>query len=120
MNRLDAMTTLLILFVGSGVLLMLLSLPLLWGKVPPNGLYGFRIRATLDNPSIWYPANKYAAKRMLWSGAAFTVAAVVLYFIPDITVDEYSLGCLFLFAAPLTVGLVQSVRYAKSLAGQMR
>jgi repressor LexA len=36
------------------VLLMLLSLPLLWGRIPPNGLYGFRVRATLDNPDIWY------------------------------------------------------------------
>jgi hypothetical protein len=73
------MTTLLILHLGSGVLLMLLSLPLLWGKVPPNGLYGFRVRATLDNPDIWYPANKDAAKWLLWPGAVFVIAAVALY-----------------------------------------
>jgi hypothetical protein len=47
------MTTLLILHVASGVLLMGLSLPLLWGKVPPTGLYGFRARATLENPRSW-------------------------------------------------------------------
>jgi hypothetical protein len=81
------MTTLLVLYLASGVLLMLLSLPLLWGKVPPYGLYGFRVRATLDNPDIWYPANKYAAKRLLWSGAVFVVAALILHFIPGIGVD---------------------------------
>jgi hypothetical protein len=52
------MTTLLILNVASGALLMALSLPLLWGKIPPNGLYGFRVRATLENPSIWYAAQQ--------------------------------------------------------------
>ena len=114
------MATLLTLYLASGVLLMLLSLPLLWGKVPPNGLYGFRVRATLDNPNVWYPANKYAAKRMLWSGAAFVAAAVVLYFIPGISVDVYSLACLFLFAVPFVIGLIQSVRYVRALAHQTR
>ena len=114
------MTTLLILYLASGVLLMLLSLPLLWGKIPPNGLYGFRVRATLENPSIWYPANKFAAKRLLWSGAVFVAAAVVLYFIPGISVDVYSLGCLFVFAVSFVIGLVQSVRYVRALAHQTR
>ena len=110
------MITLLILYLASGVLLMLLSLPLLWSKIPPNGLYGFRVRATLENPSIWYPANKFAAKRLLWSGAVFVAAAVALYFIPGISVDVYSMACLFLFAVPFVMGLIQSLRYVKSLA----
>jgi len=114
------MTTLLILHVTTGFLLILLSLPLLWGKVPPNGLYGFRVRATLENPVIWYAANRYAAKWLLWSGAIFVVAAVGLYFIPGISVDVYSLGCLSVFAVPFVIGLVQSVRYAKLLARQTR
>jgi uncharacterized membrane protein len=114
------MTTLLILYVASGALLMALSLPLLWGKIPPNGLYGFRVRATLEDPSIWYAANKFAATRLLWSGATFVVAAVVLYPIPGISVDVYSLGCLFLFAVPFVFGLFQSIRYVKSLSRQTR
>ncbi len=114
------MTTLLILHVASGVLLMALSLPLLWEKVPPNGLYGFRVKATLENPRIWYAANKFAAKRLLVAGAVFVVAAVILYFIPGVGVDTYSLGCLFLFAVPFIIGLVQSIRYVKSLARQVR
>lgn len=112
------MTTLLILHVASGVLLMALSLPLLWEKVPPNGLYGFRVKATLENPQIWYAANKFAAKRMLAAGAVFVAAAVILYFIPGIGVDTYAIGCLVLFAVPFIIGLVQSLRYVKSLAQQ--
>lgn len=114
------MKTLLILHAASGVLLMVLSLPWLWGKVPPNGLCGFRVKATLENPRIWYAANKFAAKRLLGAGAVFVAAAVILYFIPGIGVDTYSLGCLFLFAVPFIIGLVQSFRYVKSLARQVR
>jgi uncharacterized membrane protein len=93
---------------------------LLWEKVPPNGLYGFRVKATLENAQIWYAANKFAAKRLLVAGAVFMVAAVVLYFIPGIGVDTYSLGSLFLFAVPFVIGLVQSLRYVKALAWQVR
>ena len=114
------MKTLLILHIASSVLLMALSLPLLWEKVPPNGLYGFRVKATLENPRIWYAANKFAAKRLLVAGAVFVAAALILYFIPGIGVDTYILGCLFLFAVPFVIGLVQSLRYAKSLARWVR
>jgi UPF0716 family protein affecting phage T7 exclusion len=114
------MTTLLILYLASGMLLMLVSLPLLWGKIPPNGLYGFRVRATLDNPDIWYAANKFAAKRWLVAGAVFVVAAVVLYLIPGIAVDIYSLSCFGVFVIPCIVGLVQSLRYVKRLARHNR
>jgi hypothetical protein len=114
----ESMTTLLILHVASGVLFMALSLPLLWEKVPPNGLYGFRVRATLENHQIWYAANKFAAKRMLAAGAVFVVAALILYFIPGIDVDDYSIGCLVLFAVPFVIGLVQSLRHVKLLDRQ--
>jgi len=59
-----------------------------------------------------------AAKRLLVSGVTFVTAALIFYFIPGISVDVYSLGCFFLFAASFTIGLIQSIRYVKSLAGQ--
>ena len=34
------MSTLLIVYVGCGLLLILVSLPLLWGTIPPNPIYG--------------------------------------------------------------------------------
>ena len=56
------MEILLILYIISGTLLIALSLPLLFEKVPPNPLYGFRVSQTLDNREVWYAVNKYAAK----------------------------------------------------------
>jgi hypothetical protein len=100
------------------VLLILVSLPLLWGKAPPNELYGFRVRATLENPRIWYAANKFAVKRMLLAGTVFVAAAVALFFIPCISGDVYSLGCLFLFAVLFGIGLIQSVHSMRSLVRQ--
>ena len=67
------MTPLLILFTGSGLLLAAVSVPLVLGKIGPNPWYGFRVRKTLADPAVWYPANAYAAKRLLvsaWASAS--------------------------------------------------
>ncbi len=109
------MSTLLFLYVGSGLLLILVSLPLLGGKIPPNAVYGFRVRATLENPAIWYPANKFAAKRLLWTGIVVAGAALVLYAIPELSLNAYALGFLGVLMIALAVTLVQSFRYLKTL-----
>ena len=109
------MSTLLILYVGSGLLLILVSLPLLWGKIPPNPIYGFRVRATLEDSAIWYPANKFAAKRLVWTGAVVVGSALSLYSIPGLSLDWYALGCLAAFVIAMTFALIQSFRYLRSL-----
>ena len=105
----------LILYVGSGLLLILVSLSLLWGKITPNPIYGFRVRATLKNPAIWYPANKFAAKRLIWAGAVVVGASLSLYSIPGLSLDWYALGCLAAFAIAMIFALIQSFRYLRSL-----
>jgi hypothetical protein len=109
------MSTLLWLYLFCGILLVGLSLPLIWKKVPPNGLYGFRVSQTLNNPQVWYEVNAYSGKRLFWAGVSTVLAALALYFIPGISVDAYALGVLAVFVVVMVVGLVQSVRYMRSL-----
>jgi uncharacterized membrane protein len=110
------MTTLLFLYFGAGLVLFAVALPLLAEKVPPNGLYGLRVRATLQDRAVWFAANRFAARRLIWSAAATSISTVVFYSIPGITVDEYSLACTAVFVIGMLIGLVQSVKYARSLA----
>ena len=109
------MSTLLWLYLICGTLLAGLSLPLIWKKVPPNGLYGFRVSQTMDNPQVWYKVNTYSGKRLFWAGVSIVLAALVLYFVPGISVDAYALGVLAVFAVVMVVGLVQTVQYMRSL-----
>jgi|SRR5579872_2734244 len=62
------MTTLLILFTSSGLLLAALSVPLILHKIGRNPWYGFRVKKTLEDPAVWYPVNAYAAKRLFVAG----------------------------------------------------
>jgi hypothetical protein len=108
------MLLLLFTFLASGILLALLSIPLLLGKIPPNGLYGFRVTATLEDPQLWYAVNAFAAKRLLFAGLSICVAAGGLYFVPGLSVDTYALACLGVFMLTFIPGLVQSVLYLQT------
>jgi hypothetical protein len=109
------MTILMILNVVAGLVLAGLSVPLIWRKIGPNPLYGFRVARTLGNPDTWYAVNAFAAWRLLWVGLGTSVVAVVLYWIPGIDLVAYSLSCAALFCAGLFVILVQSFRYLNTL-----
>jgi hypothetical protein len=112
----NPLTLLMLLFVGSGLLLVGISIPLIQRRVKPNYWYGFRTRRTLSDPQTWYDVNAYAGKRLLISGLITTIAAIMLFFVPGLTVDGYSLGMTVFALGPLTIGIVQSFRYLNRLA----
>ena len=106
---------LLLMYCSAGILLAILSIPLMRRKIPPNGLYGFRTQKTMDNPELWYMVNQYSAKRMFWTAVAFLVTALGLYFLPGIGLDDYAMGCLGVFTIGLVITIVQTVNYLRSL-----
>ena len=109
------MTTLLVMYVVFGLLLVGLALPLLLDKVPPNGWYGFRVPSTLYNPDLWYKVNRYMARWLLLSGIITVAGAVALYLVPGLSVDAYAWLCLLIFAVPFAIGVVLSFRYLRRL-----
>ena len=106
---------LLILFVASGLLLAVLSVPLIFRKIPPNYWYGFRVRATLENEEVWYPANEYAGKWLLWVGMGTVVAAVTLFLMPSTNVGVYASAVGGILIVGLVVALIQSFIYLRTL-----
>jgi uncharacterized membrane protein len=107
----DPLTLLLLLFVGAGLLLAGISVPLIQRRIKPNWWYGFRVQRTLSDPNRWYDVNAYAGKRLLASGLITALAAIVLYFVPGLTVDGYALAVTVFAVVPLAIGVWQSFRY---------
>src|SRR4051812_49823778 len=112
------MALLLVLFVAAGLLLSGLSVPLILRKVGPNPLYGFRVRQTLEDPAVWYPANAYAAKGLLAVGLGTCTAAVALYLVPGIGVGVYAAAVGVVALAGLAVNLILTFRYLGKIAGR--
>lgn len=74
-------THLIWLFVG--LILIGISIPLIFAKVPPNDWYGFRVAKTFSSRSIWYAANKVAGYDLLWSGIAVVITSVITWMLHD-------------------------------------
>ena len=103
------------IYAGGGLLLALLSLPLIARKIKPNPYYGFRVSATLENSEIWYTVNQYFAKRQLVAALIEIASATGLYYWPGITVDAYALSVLGVFVATFSIAIIQGWRYIKKL-----
>lgn len=102
-------------FVLGGGLLIALSIPLIQRRVKPNNWYGFRTPRTLKDPNVWYPANEFAAKRMLWVGVAMIGAAVICYFIPNLSLEIYASIIGAVAVIGLIIGAFQSFAFHRQL-----
>jgi len=108
------MLVLLLFNTVTGLLLAVISIPLILRKIGPNPWYGFRVKKTLDDPAVWYPVNAYAAKRLLAVGLVSSLAAVLLFFVPGLDLNSYALACAGVSLGGLLVTLIQSIFYLRS------
>ena len=105
------MLLLLLVNIIAGLLLAIVSIPLILRKIGPNPWYGFRVKKTLEDPAIWYPVNAYAGKRLLVVGLITCLSAVLLFFVPDLDLNTYALACAGVSLGGLFVTLIQSFFY---------
>lgn len=103
------------MYAISGLVLAGLSVPLILHKIPPNGLYGFRIPSTLQDPQLWYKVNAYAGKRLLVVGLGTAVGSIIFYYTANSSLDAYALSCLGLFLALFLWAIITSFLYLKSI-----
>jgi uncharacterized membrane protein len=107
---------LLTLFLTSGLLLSALAVPMIGGRVPRNGVYGFRAPKTLASDAVWYPANRYMGRCLLISGAILMLGVLALW--PSAV--RWSVGAVgwlgvVLTILPLLSSVVLGFRYLKEL-----
>jgi uncharacterized membrane protein len=67
-----------VLLAGLSVMLVLVSLPLLLRRIPPNAFYGLRVPATYADEWVWYEANALTGRDMVALGVLLTVLALAL------------------------------------------
>lgn len=104
-----------LLYVGLGLLLVGVSIPLIQNNVRPNLFYGFRVPKTLNNPDVWYKANHYAGVQLCRAGALTAVFAALAYLPPFVSVDTYALAVMAVVMAALGVAVTLSFVYLRGL-----
>ena len=103
--------TLITVFIGSALLILLLGIPMALGKVPPNGLYGVRLPVTMNNRAAWDAANEHFGWWMIVSGL-LSLGAFFLGYILGWSVDSTATLYVIVMMLPLTVGAITSIMAA--------
>ena len=104
--------------IASGLVFILLSIPLITRKIPMNRLYGFRIQKALTSDENWYKINQYGGKQLLyWSILMVAIGVVCFLFPAEVQKNGMSPG--LRAVAPMvvcvTVAIVKTVLYSKTL-----
>jgi SdpI/YfhL protein family len=94
---------------ASCVIVAIISVPLILGVVPPNGIYGFRTAVTRSSRAVWYPANAFAGWALL---SAASVSATLLAILPG-TVRRWLLWAILW--VPIFGAFVASLAYVSYL-----
>ncbi len=97
-----------------GLIVAGFSLPLVLHKIPPNGIYGFRIPSMQDNPQLWYKVNASTGRRFLVLGLGTALSAIILYYPSGYNLERYALSCLGLFLALFLWAMITTFLYLRS------
>jgi hypothetical protein len=65
-------------FFGS-LVVIILSIPLIMKWIGPNGLYGYRVAKTMNNPDIWYRANSVLGVDLLIAGVLILLTTLFVF-----------------------------------------
>ena len=86
------MTAIAIITVLSGIVIFVLSLPLISRNIPMNGAYGIRIPAAFESEQRWYDINAYGGRRFAAWSWVIVAAGIVGFFVSPEHKDAYVLS----------------------------
>jgi len=103
-----AMTTLL-----AGLLILILSLPLIARKVPMNELYGIRIPAAFESEERWYAINAYGGRQLAVGAVVIMVAGASGFFLAPEHQDYYLPGSLVVTVLAVLIPALNTLRWSR-------
>ena len=90
---------------------ILISIPLVLRKIGPNVVYGYRTRATLSDPALWYEANALFGRRLIAASLVSALAALFLARPGLLSPDAFLPVSVVLLGAPVAVAGVMTSRF---------
>ncbi len=98
------------------LVILVVSVPMILGKVPPNGIYGFRTPKTLSSPDVWYPANRASGWFMLVAAVISICFNLALWWtVPEWPPDRTASWMMGGTMIPLAISIVASFLYLRRL-----
>ena len=72
-------------FIIPSIIILIISIPLVTGKIPRNRFYGVRTRQALSDERIWHVSNKFGGWLFIVSSLIYLGIAAFVPYSPDNT-----------------------------------
>jgi uncharacterized membrane protein len=109
-----------VLFTGTGLVSVLVGLPLARRLVRPNRWYGVRVPATFADEQVWYEANAVAGRDLMALGALLLLVALGLPRIVALPPVAYGLVCTLVLVTGSMIAVIRAWRLANRLLRERR
>ncbi len=110
----------LITVLAVDALCALVSVPLVFRKVPRNIVYGYRTRATLADDGIWYEANAFFGRWFLLFSALSAGLMFALYRSESLSPQAFMKTSIAALVAPVLLAAVVTSRFVRTLGAAGR
>jgi hypothetical protein len=105
--------------IASSILLvalvtLLISLPLIYRKVPMNAFYGIRIRASFQSEQRWYDINAHGGKLFAKWSVLIIVAGLIGFIVPTDLFLFYAPAAAVVVLLAILMPVIQVVRWVRS------
>lgn len=94
--------------LGSAVLLIVVSVPLVLRKVRMNTLYGVRIKKSFSSDANWYAINEYGGKQLIFWSIPLILVGILCVVFPVIKDKEEPMAFI-VGLVPMSVCLLGSM-----------
>jgi len=111
-NERIQMITLSITYLLSGLLVSLATLPLVYGKIPMNALYGFRVKQTFESNTSWYHLNEVGGMIFTMLGFPLMLSGILGFFLPETMLVTHSTITLVITFLSIGFAVYLFMRYA--------
>jgi hypothetical protein len=101
------MTAIAIATLLTGLVTMVLCLPLINRQVPRNDLYGIRIAAAFESDQRWYDINAYGGRLMAKWSSLIVAAGICGFFLPQGHVSTYATASLLVTLLAILVPVIK-------------
>jgi hypothetical protein len=104
-----------IVILFAGVMMFLLSLPLILRKVPMNHFYGIHLRASFESDERWYDINAYGGRQLAaWSWVVIATGFLG-FFVPHHRFPVYAWASMPVILSAVLIPIIRIFRRTRSL-----
>ncbi len=108
----------LIIVAAVVVISIALAVPLILRKVPPNIAYGYRTRATLRDPKLWYDANAHFGWGWLIASIVSVVIVVLIVRTASLSPQQFLYASIAALIVPSLVAMIATASYVRGRTGR--